>query len=934
MAENGVRTTDFGSVVALDDVIGNYNGNTVRFSIGGLISLIGSRIGPSYQTRTLLYADLNWPDGAIGAVYGDTTPSRIGVYKKTGSSGTGSWSRIGDLPVNQATVEMLRLKANQFDLLAEVVLRADGDADNRNHILAETGQRIAAVADSNRLIAALSQGFRQPLTWDASSGSFPSDALAGSLYRVTAPGTVNGVSFVVGHTLVARVNAPSTTVYAGNWEKGDFSELLAALTVQPFLRITDLSTSSFLVAGQRAQVAGRGEFEIVPVGTYTFGGNPIVANGETVIDLTGVPGLQAFSTSIDVATEFKDDTRPIEWLRTLRAGDLQNVRLKCAGHRYEVNLSQTGTVNKVRSAGGVYAKPLEGDDGFLDFRATGAVAGGADHSANWDIACASSKNINLGLGEWKFNYKKIPANTYLKSPQWLCIIRPVGAGIRAALTANSESATATVDGITIDGPTFYGYVETDGGFQDADGKGQVHLLTLNGVRDCTIIRTKFLGPQGDCIYLGSGDIGGQERHNYNVKLLDSHLDGITNSNRNGLSVIDCDGLEVRETLFERLSWEYAPGAIDLEPNHIWNVIRNVHIHHNRFKHINAAGVGVLLNMSGEYFNIDPYSIKVNDNIMEGVLTAFSVASRAVDISQTTYASGIEFCNNVCKDSGRPFLVYGVRGLRICDNQFLGALLPAEVGYDAWGMVDLVFNRNKLYECGSDNVLGRAGVLFTDIDGLEANDNDFIDNGRANGSTGFCMEFVSGFTGTRLKLRRNGFYAPKGRTTRAIRMSGYTYDAATCIDQDNIYDFTTNFEFVAPEGKVLINPPSTGTWKLGQRIYNRDPSNGIFGWFVTSVAPLTWGVIKAAANIAAVPVVTTFNGTLSHTTPDQTQIYSGTMTGAIVGDKIVIAPKFNPEGCDFRGVIVAANTLRIYGINQGGVDQSFSNPQFNVWREPA
>lgn len=53
----------------------------------------------AYETRAQLYADLNWPAGSIGRVFGDSNSAYIGVYKKSGSSGSGSWSKIGNLPV-------------------------------------------------------------------------------------------------------------------------------------------------------------------------------------------------------------------------------------------------------------------------------------------------------------------------------------------------------------------------------------------------------------------------------------------------------------------------------------------------------------------------------------------------------------------------------------------------------------------------------------------------------------------------------------------------------------------------------------------------------------------------------------------------------------------------------------------------------------------
>jgi hypothetical protein len=53
--------------------------------------------------------------------------------------------------------------------------------------------------------------------WTPASGAFPSGAIAGNQYIVTAAGTVGGQGFTVGDTLVALVNSASTSVFAGNW---------------------------------------------------------------------------------------------------------------------------------------------------------------------------------------------------------------------------------------------------------------------------------------------------------------------------------------------------------------------------------------------------------------------------------------------------------------------------------------------------------------------------------------------------------------------------------------------------------------------------------------------------------------------------------------------------------------------------------------------
>lgn len=58
---------------------------------------IGARV---YATLAALNSDLSPGANTSAMVYNDTTPGANGVYAKTGASGAGSWTRIGDLPVS------------------------------------------------------------------------------------------------------------------------------------------------------------------------------------------------------------------------------------------------------------------------------------------------------------------------------------------------------------------------------------------------------------------------------------------------------------------------------------------------------------------------------------------------------------------------------------------------------------------------------------------------------------------------------------------------------------------------------------------------------------------------------------------------------------------------------------------------------------------
>lgn len=63
-------------------------------------------------------------------------------------------------------------------------------------------------------------------TWDASVGTFPGSgsAQAGESWIVSTGGTVDGVEFVANDRLIAIVDNASTSVYANNWHKADYTD--------------------------------------------------------------------------------------------------------------------------------------------------------------------------------------------------------------------------------------------------------------------------------------------------------------------------------------------------------------------------------------------------------------------------------------------------------------------------------------------------------------------------------------------------------------------------------------------------------------------------------------------------------------------------------------------------------------------------------------
>lgn len=71
-------------------------------------------------------------------------------------------------------------------------------------------------------------------TWDASSGSFPGGgtAQAGASYIVSVGGTVDGQTFAANDRIIAITDNASTSTFAANWFKADYSDQFVSLDGQ------------------------------------------------------------------------------------------------------------------------------------------------------------------------------------------------------------------------------------------------------------------------------------------------------------------------------------------------------------------------------------------------------------------------------------------------------------------------------------------------------------------------------------------------------------------------------------------------------------------------------------------------------------------------------------------------------------------------------
>lgn len=140
-------------------------------------------------------------------------------------------------------------------------------------------------------------------TWDASAGTFPGAgvAQAGWSYIVSVGGTVNGVAFVANDRIVAIADNASTTIYANNWFKLDYTDQVLSVNTQTGAvvldadDIDDASTAhKFVTAADITKLANTS-------GTNT---------GDNVAATTTVQGIVELATDAEAIAK-TDTTRAI-----------------------------------------------------------------------------------------------------------------------------------------------------------------------------------------------------------------------------------------------------------------------------------------------------------------------------------------------------------------------------------------------------------------------------------------------------------------------------------------------------------------------------------------------------------------------------------------------------------------------------------------------
>jgi len=503
--------------------------------------------------------------------------------------------------------------------------------------------------------------------------------------------------------------------------------------------------------------------------TWVFdGGAWLVAQTQTTV-IPPLNTVRDLLTNTTIGYVFGGSTTVV-----VRPGDV----IAAGGFRYLVlPLGGVPSVTNANPDSPVLLRALPDASGVVSMLQTGAVGdGAADDTAAYvaaSAACGDGGTISFPARTYLIDYAAVQANRKHDGDGWQSVVKPLTTETRAALTADSGSASAFVNNVSfrnlhfksMDAPTF---------------SEQKHLVTLNGCSNWTFENCKFTGWRGDAVYIGSSDLGGtNERHNRNIRILNCDFDGVNNENRQAISVIDVDGLWITGNTFRNCTKSTMPGVIDLEPNsNAFHIIRNAWIQDNTFTNCggNVATVAVLIPA------VVPLATNINviGNTSTGATLSAAggfvgvITNRAPTATDVDMKISVER-NYVRNTVGGSFLFLGAKGVRSKGNVFTDHTAAGYVGFTGAAQFcrDISIS-DTFIRCGS--TVGSGLDVFS-VDRLDLTGSTFIDCGNGVGAAS-AINFKSGAS-SNVKLNDITITSPTGKTLRAVLTDvGHSYSALT------------------------------------------------------------------------------------------------------------------------------------------------------------
>lgn len=451
----------------------------------------------------------------------------------------------------------------------------------------------------------------------------------------------------------------------------------------------------------------------------------------------------------------------------------------------------------------------------------GAVGNGVtDDTVAIQAAVNAGGAIYIPSGTYIVNVVTLLTNTMVYGDGASSILRQSASflgGSRGSLYVNSGSAGSQIQNVVIRDLRMEGVNITAPTFSEFS-----HLISLNGVKNALVDNVQFIGFQGDGLYIGSGIVGGDERHNTNVIVRNCFFDGVNKQNRNGISVIDGDGVLIDGNYLTRCTRSNMPGAIDIEPDaYTFHVAKDIKIVNNKLFDIGGNVGAISVFLPGVTYTTAPRGFLIQGNYIDTCTAAGMFFSYNVTggVTELTVDFALRMLNNTVINSVRPFQVNNSKDVLIAANSFStssnGAMLSFSSGNE--NVLDCTVRDNMFYQCAT---AGAAGLIVYKVSRLTITDNIFKDCGSGTPGASSAIDFDAGAS-SYVALIGNTIVSPASVTLIAVQTEGaHTTTAATNTFLTNIVGtlsvvFSADYNDFA---EVSYTPVVTGGGAAGTGTY--------------------------------------------------------------------------------------------------------------------
>ena len=357
---------------------------------------------------------------------------------------------------------------------------------------------------------------------------------------------------------------------------------------------------------------------------------------------------------------------------------------------------------------------------------------------------------------------------------------------RGAIGTDSGSSSSHSEDISFRNIKFMGWSQEDPTVDQGNS-----LIFLSGVKRVLFEKCFFVSPRGDAITIASGfGLGvGNERHNYDVIIRDCVFDGVNGKNRNGVSVIDCDGITIEGCTFRNFSDPTMPGSIDFEPDDNYGVIKNVVINGNKFESGTGQHGHIVFACDNIPTNNQENWTVTNNHIASATKGIYLLTEDSTPSVPPTNSQNIVIANNTITDCGEGIQKFkgSITGISIINNVLNsptsteGGILFSD-GTSDWTLKDCIIANNT--------IIGNKSILLAiadDINTLAISGNIF------RGATQSFMRLgITGSSTTQITVVDNIFVGTP--STAICQHDASTHNAETNIWKNNSADKTLTSTF--------------------------------------------------------------------------------------------------------------------------------------------